>query len=71
MAKTKAGVETAFDAFIKSYQVKYDKAAECLKKDRETLHGRGLLPRPQGSRQYPATGAAGHSSSCIRLRTSG
>ena len=29
--------EAAFDAFIESYQVKYDKAAECLKKDREAL----------------------------------
>ena len=37
MAETKADAETAFDAFIESYQVKYDKAAECLKKDREAL----------------------------------
>ena len=37
MAETKADAETAFDAFIESYQVKYEKAAECLKKDREPL----------------------------------
>jgi putative transposase len=37
MAETKADAETAFDTFIESYQVKYEKAAECLKKDREAL----------------------------------
>jgi transposase-like protein len=37
MAETMADAETAFDAFIESYQVKYEKAAECLNKDREAL----------------------------------
>jgi len=37
MAETKADAEAAFDAFIESYQVKYDKAAECLSKDRGAL----------------------------------
>jgi putative transposase len=37
MAETKAGAEAAFDAFIESYQVKYEKAAECLNKDRDAL----------------------------------
>jgi transposase-like protein len=37
MAETKADAEIAFDAFIESYAVKYEKAAECLKKDREAL----------------------------------
>jgi transposase-like protein len=37
MAETKAAAETAFDGFIASYEVKYDKAAECLRKDRDTL----------------------------------
>ena len=37
MAETKADAEAAFDAFIESYQVKYDKAAECLNKDRDVL----------------------------------
>ena len=37
MAETKADAETAFDGFIESYEVKYDKAAECLRKDRDTL----------------------------------
>jgi putative transposase len=35
--RTKADAEAAFDAFIESYQVKYEKAAECLNKDRDAL----------------------------------
>jgi transposase-like protein len=37
MAETKADAEAAFDAFIESYRTKYDKAAECLNKDRDPL----------------------------------
>ena len=37
MAEMKTDADAAFDAFIESYQVKYDKAAECLRKDREAL----------------------------------
>ena len=37
MAETKAVAELAFDAFIKSYTPKYEKAAECLSKDRDAL----------------------------------
>ena len=37
MAETKADAEAAFDAFVESYQVKYEKAAECLNKDRDAL----------------------------------
>jgi transposase-like protein len=37
MAETKAEAEAAFDAFIESYQVKYEKAADCLNKDRDAL----------------------------------
>jgi transposase-like protein len=37
MAETKAVAETAFDAFIESYGLKYEKAADCLAKDRDTL----------------------------------
>jgi putative transposase len=37
MAETKADAEAAFEAFIESYQVKYEKAAECLNKDRDAL----------------------------------
>ena len=37
MAETKAQAETAIDAFIESNQVKYQKAAQCLAKDRDQL----------------------------------
>lgn len=37
MAETKAEAQTAFDAFIEAYALKYEKAAECLVKDREAL----------------------------------
>jgi putative transposase len=37
MAETKTDADVAFEAFIESYHVKYDKAAECLEKDREAL----------------------------------
>jgi transposase-like protein len=37
MAETKAQAETAFDAFMESYQVKYEKAAQCLARDRDQL----------------------------------
>ena len=37
MAETQARAETAFDAFIESHAVKYEKAADCLAKDRDAL----------------------------------
>jgi putative transposase len=37
MAATKAEALVAFDAFVETWGVKYDKAVECLTKDRETL----------------------------------
>jgi transposase-like protein len=37
MAETKAEAETAFDAFMEGYEVKYEKAAQCLAKDRDAL----------------------------------
>src|SRR5437660_2291537 len=37
MAETKVAAELAFDAFIESYTPKYEKAADCLSKDRDTL----------------------------------
>src|SRR5476649_246248 len=37
MAETKAAAELAFDAFIESFTPKYQKAADCLSKDRDTL----------------------------------
>ena len=37
MAPTRTDAEAAFDGFIECYGVKYDKAVECLSKDREPL----------------------------------
>ena len=37
MAETKATAELAFDAFIESYALKYERAADCLSKDRDAL----------------------------------
>ncbi|MGY2933188.1 hypothetical protein ACVWZ6_002790 [Bradyrhizobium sp. GM6.1] len=35
--RTKATAELVFEAFIKSCALKYEKAADCLRKDRDTL----------------------------------
>jgi putative transposase len=37
MAETRKDAEGAFDAFLAAYQLKYEKAAACLAKDREAL----------------------------------
>ena len=37
MAETKAAAEAAFDAFVESYALKYENAADCLDKDRDAL----------------------------------
>lgn len=37
MAETRTDAEAAFGAFVETYGVKYDKAADCLIKDREAL----------------------------------
>lgn len=37
MAPTKAQADKAFDGFLKTYEAKYPKAADCLQKDREAL----------------------------------
>ena len=37
MAETKADAEGAFDFFVRAYRAKYDKAVECLTKDRDRL----------------------------------
>lgn len=37
MAETRGAALSAFDRFLQSYQDKYPKAADCLKKDREAL----------------------------------
>ena len=45
MAETSKDAEAAFDAFIAAYELKYDKAAECLAKDRQACsHSMISLP---------------------------
>src|SRR3954464_8897449 len=44
MAETSKEAEAAFDAFIAAYEVKYDKAAECLAKDRQALPAFSQFP---------------------------
>lgn len=36
-AETRAAAETAFDLFLSTYEAKYPKATECLRKDRDVL----------------------------------
>ena len=37
MAETKTSAQAAFEAFVESYTLKYERAADCLAKDRDTL----------------------------------
>lgn len=37
MAETRAEAVAAFDAFLESYELKYEKATDCLAKDRDAL----------------------------------
>jgi putative transposase len=37
LAETKKDAVTAFEAFVETYQVKYDRAANCLTRDRDAL----------------------------------
>lgn len=75
-ADTQAEANTAFDRFLKTYQVKYPEATECLSKDREALlaffdfpaehwaHIRSTNPFAKRSRRdYESTFAT------VRLRT--
>jgi transposase-like protein len=45
MAETKKDALTAFDAFVETWRVKYDKAVECLIKDREALPSVPMMVR--------------------------
>ena len=38
MAETRQQAYVAFDAFVQSYEPKYPNAAQCLAKDKDTLH---------------------------------
>ena len=36
-AETRSDAQASFDAFIETYELKYEKAADCLKRDRDAL----------------------------------
>jgi transposase-like protein len=58
MAETKKDALAAFDAFVETWGVKYDKAAECLIKDREALLAFTLFVPPVI--RHPRPAASGH-----------
>src|SRR5690349_24237202 len=55
MAATSKEAEAAFDAFIAAYQLKYDKAATCLAKDRHALLASTISPPSLGNPLRPPT----------------
>jgi hypothetical protein len=57
MAETKKNALAAFDAFVETWGVKYDKALECLIKDRDALLA--------STTSRPSTGSA-----CVRRTSS-
>ena len=61
MAETRNDADSAFDAFIETYAVKYDKAAACLVKDR-----RRLRPPRQHPRQATKDRAAPEPARAVR-----
>ena len=42
IAETKKDALVAFDAFVEIYAIKYEKAVECLTKDRDASLAKGL-----------------------------
>jgi hypothetical protein len=52
MVETRNDAEAAIDAFVETYVVKYEKAAECLRKDRDPLLA--LLRLPGRTLEAPA-----------------
>jgi hypothetical protein len=58
MAETKNDALVAFDAFVETWGVKYDKAVECLIKDRDALLAFYDFPAaPENSLYVPVTRA--------------
>jgi putative transposase len=49
MAETKKDARVAFDAFVKTWRAKYDKAADCLNKDHDALLPSTTFPPSTGS----------------------
>ena len=69
MAETKAEAETAFDAFIEAYELKYEKAAECLAKDRDALLAFTTSLPSTGNICAPRTRSRAPSPPCVIARS--
>ena len=69
MAETKVAAELAFDAFIESYALKYEKAADCLSKDRDTLLAFYDFPAEHWNIYGPPTPLKAPSPPCATARS--
>jgi putative transposase len=69
MAEMKVDAEVAFDAFIESYQVKYEKAAECRNKDRDVLLTFYEFPAEHWKRLRTTNPSKGRSQLCATARS--
>jgi putative transposase len=68
MAPTREEAFKAYDYFLSQYQVKYEKACECLKKDRENLFSFYDFPAEHW-RHIQSTNPIGSPFATVRLRT--
>jgi putative transposase len=65
MAETKNDTLVAFDAFVETWSVKYDKAVECLIKDRGALFAFYDFPAGTGNICVRPTSSKAHSRPCV------
>jgi Transposase, Mutator family len=68
MAETKLA-PMALDAFIESYAMKYEKAADCLSKDRDTLLAFYDFPGPSTGNTFAETNPIESTFATVRHRT--
>jgi len=77
MAETKNDANAAFDAFVETYAIKYDKAVGCLSKDREALlafydfpaeHWKHLRTTDEIDKHFSARLRAGFAALSVRRR---
>jgi hypothetical protein len=64
MAETRNDANAAFDAFVETYAIKYDKAVGCLTKDREALLAFYDFPAEHWKHCGPPTPLKAHSPPC-------
>lgn len=68
MTETRTEAVVAFDAFIEIYRLKYEKAADCLAKDREVLLAFYDFPAPELGHEPERPSDAARSRASARLR---